>query len=223
MEPAATPAPSTGFAGMLARLAVPERKFPPQSELISEADWLEDDVAVISYESALKSRARRWGTDPIADESLTGTDDGVVIGEGSARTAQPAPLRVPESVPNASRLSITEADIPGVTRDSIDARGSSESKRVRITIRMSDAEFAQIRDRAAEAGLAVSAYLRTCTAEIETLRAQVKEALAQLRQSASGPDASEPAAPRRQTPARWLAHLWPRTAHRAQGRPASQA
>ena len=68
MEPAATPAPSTGFAGMLARLAVPERKFPPQSELISEADWLEDDVAVISYESALKSRARRWGVDPIADQ-----------------------------------------------------------------------------------------------------------------------------------------------------------
>jgi mobilization protein NikA len=217
MEPAATPAPSTGFAGMLARLAVPERKFPPQSELISEADWLEDDVAVISYESALKSRARRWGVDPIADESLTGTDDGVVIGEGSARTAQPAPVRAPDSPPSSSRLSITEADVPVTVHD------PSQSKRVRITIRMSEAEYALIRDRAAEAGLAVSAYLRTCTAEIETLRAQVKEMLAQLRQSASGPDASEPAAPRRQTPARWLAHLWPRTAHRAQGRPASQA
>jgi hypothetical protein len=46
---------------------------------------------------------------------------------------------------------------------------------------MSKAECAQLRKRAAEAGLTVSAYLRSCTFEAESLRALVKDTLAQLR------------------------------------------
>ena len=54
-------------------------------------------------------------------------------------------------------------------------------KSASITIRMSNAECAQLRKRAAEAGLTVSAYLRSCTFEAESLRALVKDTLAQLR------------------------------------------
>jgi hypothetical protein len=54
-----------------------------------------------------------------------------------------------------------------------------------ITIRLSKAECDQLRERAAEAGLTVSAYLRSCTLEVESLRAQVKEALAELRSAGS--------------------------------------
>jgi len=46
---------------------------------------------------------------------------------------------------------------------------------------MSRAECAQLHSRAAEAGLSVSAYLRSCTFEAETLRAMVKDTMAQLR------------------------------------------
>jgi hypothetical protein len=56
-----------------------------------------------------------------------------------------------------------------------------------ITIRLSEAECAQLRRRASEAGMTVSAYLRSCTLEVESLRAQVKETLAQLRTSAQVP------------------------------------
>jgi hypothetical protein len=49
---------------------------------------------------------------------------------------------------------------------------------------MSKAECAQLHKRAAEAGLTVSAYLRSCTFEAESLRAMVKDALAQLRSEA---------------------------------------
>ena len=59
-----------------------------------------------------------------------------------------------------------------------------------ITIRLSEAECAQLRQRAAESGLTVSAYLRSCTLEVESLRAQVKDTLAQLR--APKPTAPEP-------------------------------
>jgi len=54
-------------------------------------------------------------------------------------------------------------------------------KRASITIRLSEQECAQLRQRAAEAGLSVSAYLRSCTLEVEDLRAQVKATLAEMR------------------------------------------
>jgi hypothetical protein len=57
-------------------------------------------------------------------------------------------------------------------------------KRASVTIRLSEPEYEQLHQRAAEAGLTISAYLRSCTFEAEALRAQVKEALANLRASA---------------------------------------
>lgn len=56
-------------------------------------------------------------------------------------------------------------------------------KTASITIRLSEPECAQVRERAAEAGLTVSAYLRSCALEVESLRSRVKETLAQLRTS----------------------------------------
>ena len=87
-----------------------------------------------------------------------------------------------------------------------------------ITIRLSQAESAQLHARAAEAGLTVSAYLRSCTLEVEALRAQVKEVLAQLRPSAS---ANQEAASGK-TPsstATWRSRFFPRwTTHRRTSR-----
>ncbi len=78
------------------------------------------------------------------------------------------------------------------------ARCERNLKSASITIRLSKAECAQLRKRAAEAGLTVSAYLRSCTFEAETLRAQVKEALAQLRPATSKRNAApHPASVRR--------------------------
>ena len=61
-----------------------------------------------------------------------------------------------------------------------------------ITIRLSEAECAQLRQRAAEAGLTISAYLRSCTFEAESLRALVRDTMAQLRTATSA--AARPAA-----------------------------
>jgi len=59
--------------------------------------------------------------------------------------------------------------------------GERGRKRASVTLRISKAECEQLRERAAEAGLTVSAYLRLCAFEADTLRAQVKDALAELR------------------------------------------
>lgn len=115
-------------------------------------DGLEDDVAVFSYELALQGRVQTRG-----DSSLI------------------APTQDERETPlfGDSRLSITEVDEPEPR--------VQDRKRASVTIRLSVAECAQLRARAAESGMTVSAYLRSCTLEVESLRAQVKEVLAQLR------------------------------------------
>ena len=50
-----------------------------------------------------------------------------------------------------------------------------------ITVRLCHTESERLRLRAAESGLTVSEYLRSCVFEVESLRAQVKTALASLR------------------------------------------
>ena len=52
-----------------------------------------------------------------------------------------------------------------------------------VSIRLSSIESEQLRQRAAESGISVSAYMRSCVLEAEHLRAQVKQALAELRAS----------------------------------------
>lgn len=56
-----------------------------------------------------------------------------------------------------------------------------------VTFRMSKAECAQLQRRASEAGMTMSAYLRSCTFEAEALRAQVKQALAELKAAQTQP------------------------------------
>jgi hypothetical protein len=75
-----------------------------------------------------------------------------------------------------------------------------------VTVRLSQAECAQLRKRAAEAGLTVSAYLRSCTFEAESLRAMVKDTLARLRSGASAEEHSS-SAPTRRSLFSWLARL----------------
>jgi hypothetical protein len=78
-----------------------------------------------------------------------------------------------------------------------------------ITIRLSKAECDQLRRRAAQAGLTVSAYLRSCTFEAESLRAQVKDVLAELRQAATTAEERRPDSVRQRW-LDWILRLMPR-------------
>jgi hypothetical protein len=165
-QAAQTVAPPTqgGFAGILAALSGPAQKSVPAWN----DEGLEEDVATLSYEHALRTHARYR---PAA-------------GEDPPRVAELPPLAEPVCGTEASRTSAN----PG----SEAARRARESlernlKRASVTVRLSEEESAQLRKRAGEAGLTVSAYLRSCTFEAEALRAQVKEALAELRTGGSKP------------------------------------
>jgi hypothetical protein len=156
-NPSAHAAPD--FAGLLAALAAVKPAAPPAWN----DEELPQDVATLSYERALRKHARYKSGDSqdISTARLESRRSSV-----DAQDVANSPLRKNESARGAA------AAVPISERD---------RKCASVTIRMSQAECEQLRERAAEAGLTISAYLRSCTFEAEALRTQVKQALAELR------------------------------------------
>jgi hypothetical protein len=162
-------------------------------------DDLADDVATLSYERALRTHARYRASAP-ADQLPTGQPP------TQAADAEPISLEEPfnlkeflseagATAPPAEARSAAKPKLRG-SLDSVAAPSPEPNraqttgcernlKEASVTIRMSKAECAQLHRRAAEAGLTVSAYLRSCTFEAESLREMVKETLAQLRAATS--------------------------------------
>jgi predicted DNA binding CopG/RHH family protein len=211
MQQSTTPAPSPSFAGLLASLAAPAQKSGAAGDGSSPAGWspstawndddLADDVATLSYESALRAHARYRSAAP-TDQSLTQAADlGPIYLEDSFAAASAAPPQ-PANLPTANQKPIANRESePNRLRNAPFERNLKDAS---ITVRMSKAECAQLQRRAAEAGLTVSAYLRSCTFEAESLRALVKDTLAQLRSTPTpakpspNPDRpANPAPPRR--------------------------
>jgi hypothetical protein len=215
-----TEAPPPTFAGLLASLASPQAA-GLGSDGSGNDDGLLDDVADFSYEGALRNRPGRWADEsgiepgsiepvrvepgpsagalcegPISFPSSTAAAQSArPLAQSSAQasaqlSAQPKPqLRAQPAAYDPNRISITEIEI-GPARPP-----SRDLKRASVTIRMSAVECARLHARAAESGLTVSAYLRSCTLEVESLRAQVKEALAGLRVASTAGDQKSMAEP----------------------------
>ncbi len=199
MEQPAQTAPSataSTFAGMLASLAAPAPKHAPAWN----DDDLADDVATLSYERALRTHSR-YRSSELNDRALTQIPDP----EPMAFQAAYADA-TPSSAPMATRQAASTE--PAVAREPSTALDRN-LKRASITIRLSSAECAQLHKRAAEAELTVSAYLRSCTFEAESLRALVKDTLAQLQaaQSTGKPKAAPQA---KASWFGWLLKIFPR-------------
>jgi len=179
--PTASPTPAS-FAGFLAALTQPgraEADHAPTRASTHAPVWndelLADDVATLSYEQALRTHARYHADDPVTDP---------------ARAALPVPAEAAAPQPEAV-LSVQSASLKVL-------------KEASITIRLSHEEDAQLRRRAAEAGLTISAYIRSCTFEAEALRALVKNTLTQFR--TVGPSPQQDANPPNRR--RWPAFFW---------------
>jgi len=153
-----SPQTAHNFAGLFAALAAAK---PPELPPWNDAE-LPQDVATLSYERALRLHARYKPEDPDC-AGITRHPDGA---------GEVAQSETPERPQIRGQQKRPTADVPMIERD---------RKCASVTIRMSHAECVQLRERAAEAGLTISAYMRSCTFEAETLRAQVKEALMELR------------------------------------------
>lgn len=156
--------PDPSFAGLFAALASPEKKFPPKRD----DDGLADDIATLSYEHALRTHARYQSA--VAQPMPADSPFDSAISTATAT----APITTQRQRTKPAAVDIATASRgPSSLEESL--------KRASITIRLSETECAQLRRRASDAGLTVSAYLRSCTFEAENLRALVKDTLAQLR------------------------------------------
>jgi hypothetical protein len=218
MEQPTESASSPSFAGLLAALTGPAQptgisddgslstKQRPASAW--NDDDLADDVAILSYESALKAHAR-YHPSQDSDQSLTqpANPEPFCYEEASSDVAAAARQPVARHIPGLEPMT-TPAPDPSLNPSLYRAAAFERNlKDASITIRMSKAECAQLHRRAAEAGLTVSAYLRSCTFEAESLRAMVKDTLARLR-SVTAQAKPAPSAPNRfGRITRWLARL----------------
>ncbi len=120
---------------------------------------------------------------------LAQTDNGRSSGlaAGSPRTS-----RAPEFVHDADTTvqSKPKKTVPQANLSLVTQRKSI------VSIRLTDPEMAMLRERADESEISVSAYMRSCVLEAETLRAQVKQAMAEMRSlSATSQLRSFPALP----------------------------
>jgi hypothetical protein len=194
IEPSPT---SSSFAGLLAALAAPAASDRPQPSRDHDLadDGLADDYATLSYEQALRTHARfrspNLSFDP-GDSPLPNPVDPKPI-----HIRETLPADAPSAAPTATRpaASASKADSQLENAEGPPTALDRNLKSASITIRLSQAECAQLRTRAAEAGLTVSAYLRSCTFEAESLRALVKDTMAQLRSDPSKVDHAAPNQP----------------------------
>jgi predicted DNA binding CopG/RHH family protein len=185
-----SPHPAGGFARILASLTNPAEKLSSDRS----DDNLADDITTLSYEQALRTHARRPTSElpriqNAADEQLP---------------SKKPPSKQTLGAESASARSRALSD--SVATDHRSTPFDQSRKAASITIRLSKAECAQLHQRATEAGLTVSAYLRSCTCEVEALRTQVKETLAQLRSLASG-QAQRPAMTGQRLQRSWWSRL----------------
>jgi hypothetical protein len=63
-------------------------------------------------------------------------------------------------------------------------------KQAIVSLRLTDVELLRLKDRASESGISVSAYMRSCILDADQLRAQVKQALAEMRALSAMPEPS---------------------------------
>lgn len=146
---------SSDFAGVVARALQGQ---PVHATFEPHAE----DTVSLSYEEALKKHARR----PFAEEMAR-------IGELASAELQ-------------TRRDPAAASVAAPVSDPATAPVSApvtSTKSASITLRMGAKESAMLRQRAAAAGISVSAYIRSCIFEAEELRAQVKQALAEIKLS----------------------------------------
>lgn len=168
--------PVASFASLLTGLVAPKAGSPASKNNFNSDSWnddaLADDVATLSYEQALRAHTRYRPSNP----NLPGSYP------ADPRPTPPAPA-LSNAVAPAGPAS------PSIARQFFP---SEDRKAASITIRLSQAECAQLRERATAAGITISAYLRSCVFEVESLRAEVKQTVAQLRTAAETQPASCP-------------------------------
>jgi hypothetical protein len=132
-------------------------------------------AGLLARMAAPQNRGASWNDEELADDIANISYERALRNQaGSSAASSAAYSTLPKS---------DDGVVGASNRKAGSAATPKPLKNASITIRLSEPECVQLRLRAAEAGLTVSAYLRSCALEVESLRAQVKQTLAELRDS----------------------------------------
>jgi hypothetical protein len=150
-----------------------------------------------TFTGAAKKSNDMWDDSALLDDVTTISYEQALRSHRRAPIADLATAQVPaEKAPLSANVA---ASMP-LANPSIKKR-----KTASITIRLTETEDAQLHERAAAAQLSVSAYLRSCIFEAESLRAQVRDALSQMKtEPAPDPHVSNEPKPTHNWRARFL-------------------
>lgn len=183
MQEASNSHPSTTFAGLMSTLT----GSPPRPAASWAEDALPEDVAVLSYEQALRAQSR-WRPESPGENLFA-------CSSAEAKAAIPTPPAERDSV----------AAPPGAS-PAKESLNPPSLKSASVTIRMSQVESEALHQRATEAGMTVSAYLRYCAMEVESLRGLVRQTTAELKEAmaAAKPTRREASLSWRQRIAGWI-------------------
>ena len=150
----------------------PLRRGGPRTRL--ERRWLRRRLCNPQLRARL-ARPRALPFQPIATPSATDSSLTQLADAWPIRASEAFPAASPPAAATATpqAAASSHGDVQPRTAFGLPTALNRNLKSASITIRLSKAECAQLRRRAAEAGLTVSAYLRSCTFEAESLRAEV--------------------------------------------------
>jgi len=159
------------------------------------------DARELSYQQALlRSRTRRSeqaDAQPVQEDAEAAADNATEVAPdlnpGTHRKSKPGAA----GQAHAAHKTPEFQQVFNGTLSSSGCAAANSGKSVWLTLRVTTAEQALIQARAAEAKLSVSAYLRQCAFEVETLRQQMQGALleAQTASRSSVPSAPPEAVP----------------------------
>jgi hypothetical protein len=150
-----------------------------------------------SFTGAADKQKDDWDLSELAEDVATISYEDAVRAYRPARSSRFAAPELPKNSSPAFPDSPISAQV---------TPGKKKRKNASITLRLTETEQAQLHERAAAAGLSVSAYTRSCIFEAESLRTQVKDALAQMH-AASRP-APQTGSDEKLTPRRFFPR-WP--------------
>jgi hypothetical protein len=186
------PSPSLStFAGLLATFAPPAPSSEADDAPSRNSSDLGEDVAILSYERALRTHGRyRQASRNLDRDSVRVAGSLTTMADPGSGARADASIKAVA----AGAIDVSDAFDAPVATVAVHAAPALQAATARendlrsasVTLRLSHAECARLHQRAAEAGLTVSAYLRSCTVEADALRAQVKQALAELKAGAEG-------------------------------------
>ena len=157
--------------------------------------------------AAFSSRAGQehdeWDLSALADDVATISYEQALRANRRVRQPEYATKKLPIDSPATAGVSPAASHTP-----------SEEKKRrvATITLRLTASEHAQLQERASAAQLSVSAYLRSCVFEAESLRAQVKEALSRMQSASVSPPV--PTISSEDSRHTWRTRFFPRWSHR---------